>query len=58
MDIINHLMGGGSGAEGAEATVDGTSTTLGRGEVELFVGTTSPTATAPYRNDDSIDGSF
>lgn len=58
MDIINHLMGGGSGAEGAEATVGGTSTTLGRGEVELCVGTTSPAATAPYRNDDSIDVSF
>lgn len=47
--------GGGSGVEGAEATVGGMSTTLGRGEVELFIGTTSSTATAISRHDESID---
>ena len=54
-------LGGGhyKSPHGENATLGGMSTTLGRGEVELFVGTTSPTSsctsTALSSNDDSID---
>jgi hypothetical protein len=48
------------GSENNAPTVGGMSTTLGRGEVELFIGTTSPISAAtaaPSSNDESIDAS-